>query len=84
MLSITSTKQKANMRSTSSLPYIADRVTHSWVKGSRLSHKIPEKGLSCIWLPFLSWTLPGGLTLELPSLVPLLTLLAPDLCEKLL
>ena len=45
LLSITSMRQKANMSRTSSLPYMEESVTHSWVKGSRLSQRIPENGL---------------------------------------
>ena len=30
---------------TSSFPYMDESVTHSCVKGSLLSHRIPEKGL---------------------------------------
>ena len=59
-----------------------ERVTHSWVNGSLLSQRIPEKGLS--WMLRVLSTLPGGRTVAAPNLVPLLTLLPPDLCEKLL
>ena len=81
-LSITSIRQKANMRRTRSLPYIEDKVTHSWVNGSLRSQRIPENGLS--WMLRVFSTLPGGRTVAAPSFVPLLTLLPPDLWEKLL
>ena len=32
------------MRRTSIMPYMADRLTHSWAKDSLLSHSTPENG----------------------------------------
>ena len=49
------------MSRTKILPYIADKVTHSWANDSLLSHNIPEKGFKSKVVCFLAGELLDGL-----------------------